>query len=104
MEQIGFRMQLNAGQAAEYRRRHDEIWPDLVTLLKNAGVSDYSIFLHEDTQSLFAVLRRTSDHSMDSLPLEPIMQRWWAHMADIMASNDNNEPVVEPLERVFHLA
>ena len=104
MEQIGFRMQLNAGQAAEYRRRHDEIWPELAALLKQAGISDYSIFLHEESLSLFAVLRRTPDHTMDNLPLEPVMQRWWEHMADIMASNDNNEPVVEPLERVFYLA
>lgn len=104
MEQIGFRMQLNFGQADEYRRRHDEIWPELVSLLKQAGISDYSIFLHEETLSLFAVLRRTSDHTMDTLPLEPIMQRWWEYMADIMASKENNEPVVEPLERVFYLA
>ena len=104
MEQFGFRMQINAGQAEEYRRRHDEIWPELVALLKDAGISDYSIFLHEDTLSLFAVLRRTSDHKMDMLPLEPVMQRWWEYMADIMASNEKNEPLVEPLERVFHLA
>lgn len=104
MEQIGFRMQLNEGQALEYRRRHDEIWPELVSLLKTAGVSDYSIFLHEDTNSLFAVLRRSADHTMDALPLEPVMQRWWAHMVDIMTTSDNNEPVVEPLERVFYLA
>ena len=104
MEQIGFRMQLNTGQADEYRRRHDEIWPELVSLLKQAGVSDYSIYFHEDTNSLFAVLRRTADHSMDDLPLEPVMQKWWAHMADIMASDENNEPVVEPLERVFYMA
>ena len=95
---------MNEGQAQEYRRRHDEIWPELVALLKEAGVSDYSIFLHENTCSLFAVLRRPKDHTMDSLPLEPVMQRWWAHMADIMASNDSNEPIVEPLEGVFHLA
>ena len=104
MEQIGFRMQLNRGQAVEYKRRHDEIWPELVTLLKNAGVSDYSIFLHEETSSLFAVLRRSDDHTMDSLPLDPVMKKWWAHMSDIMASNMDNEPVVEPLERVFYLA
>ena len=104
MEQIGFRMQLNEGQVQEYKQRHDDIWPDLVSLLREAGISDYSIFLHEDTNSLFAVLRRTNDHTMDSLPLEPVMQRWWAHMADIMATGENNEPVVEPLERLFHMA
>ena len=104
MEQIGFRMQLNSGQVQEYRRRHDEIWPELVDLLKRAGISDYSIYVHDETNSLFAVLRRTDDHTMDTLPLEPVMQKWWAYMADIMASGDNNEPVVEPLDRVFHLA
>lgn len=104
MEQVAFRMQLNKGQLQEYRRRHDEIWPELVSLLKQAGVSDYSIFVHEETNSLFAVLRRSSSHTMDSLSLEPVMQKWWAYMADIMAAGANNEPVVEPLERVFYLA
>ena len=104
MEQIGFRMQLNVGQLLEYRRRHDEIWPELVTLLKTAGISDYSIFVHEETNNLFAVLRRTKDHTMDSLPLEPVMQRWWEYMSDIMASGETNEPIAEPMERVFHLA
>ena len=104
MEQIAFRMQINEAQSREYQQRHDDICPELVELLKQAGVSDYSIFLHEETNSLFAVLRRTADHTMDTLPLEPIMQRWWAHMADIMKTNDNNEPVVEPLERVFYMA
>ena len=97
-------MQLNEGQAQEYRRRHDEIWPELVGLLKSAGISDYSIFFHEESNSLFAVLLRTTDHTMNNLPLDPIMQRWWAYMADIMATDDNNEPLVEPLERVFYLA
>ena len=103
MEQIAFRMQLNNGQIDEYRRRHDEIWPELVVLLKAAGISDYSIFVHEGTNSLFATLYRTAGHTMDSLPLEPVMQRWWAHMSDIMASGADNSPVVESLERVFHL-
>lgn len=103
MEKIGFKMQLNADQAVEYRRRHDEIWPELVTLLKQAGISDYSIFLHEESNILFGVLKRTPDHTMDSLPLEPVMQRWWAHMQDIMATNEANEPVVEPMQLVFHM-
>lgn len=103
MEQIAFRMILMPGQAAEYRKRHDEIWPELVSLLKEAGVSDYSIYLHDDTQSLFATLRRTPGHTMNELPLQPIMQKWWAHMADIMVTDENNEPVTESLERVFYL-
>lgn len=103
MEQISFRMELNDGQLPEYKQRHDDIWPELVSMLKKAGVSDYSIFLHEPSNSLFAVLRRTADNTMEQLPLEPLMQKWWAHMADIMKTHDNNEPVVETLTPVFHM-
>ena len=103
MEKYAFKMHLNKGQLQEYQRRHEEIWPDLVELLKLAGISDYSIFLDEDTHTLFAVLRRTPDHTMDELPLQPIMQKWWRHMADLMRTNNDNSPVAEPLTPVFHL-
>jgi L-rhamnose mutarotase len=103
VEQIAFRMRLNPGQAAEYERRHDAIWPELAALLEEAGISDYSIFLDEADGSLFAVLRRADDHGMDGLPEREVMRRWWAHMADLMATNPDRSPVVVPLRRVFHL-
>lgn len=102
-EKIAFRMFLNPGCVAEYKKRHDEIWPELVDLLKTAGVSDYSIFLDEEHHVLFAVLRRTQGHTMDALPSHPVMQRWWAHMADIMRANPDGSPVVEALPCLFHL-
>lgn len=102
-ERIAFRMNLNPGQAAEYERRHDEIFPDLVTVLKVAGVSDYSICLDPETHHLFAILTRTDDHTMDRLPEEEIVKRWWAHMADIMETHPDNQPVQVPLSRVFEL-
>lgn len=103
MEQIAFRMQLKPGQAAEYERRHDAIWPELVSLLKETGISDYSIFLDESDGSLFAVLQRPERHRMDQLPAHEAMRRWWAHMADIMATNPDGSPVSVALRRVFHL-
>ncbi len=103
MEKYAFRMQLNPGMEAEYRRRHDAIWPELVVLLKDAGVSDYSIHLDRETNALFGVLWRRNDHGMAALPSHPVMQRWWAHMADIMATKPDNEPVAVPLETVFHM-
>lgn len=73
---IAFRMQLNPGQAAAYKARHDAIWPELTALLRASGIGDYSIFLHEPTQSLFAVMRRAPDHRADHLPEEAVMRRW----------------------------
>lgn len=103
MEKHAFKMQLNPGTAAEYKKRHDEIWPELVVLLHDAGVSDYSIHLDEETNILFGVLWRTDDHKMDALPATEIMQRWWAHMADVMETQPDNEPVVKPLTPMFHM-
>ena len=102
-ETIAFKMRLKPGQEAEYRRRHDAIFPELVDLLHAAGISDYSIHFDPETNILFAVLRRRRDHGMADLPAHPVMRRWWAHMADIMDVHPSTEPVVTPLETVFHL-
>lgn len=103
MEKYAFKMRLNPGCEAEYRKRHDEIWPELVLLLKEAGVSEYSIHLDRETGLLFGVLWRSEDHGMDTLPGTEIMQEWWAHMADIMETNPDNSPVVTDLACVFHM-
>jgi L-rhamnose mutarotase len=102
-EKYAFRMKLKPGMKAEYVRRHAEIWPKLVSLLREAGVSDYSIHLDEETSVLFAVMWRRSGHRMDDLPEHPVMRKWWAHMADIMETKPDNEPVAVPLETVFHM-
>lgn len=102
-ERYAFQMQLHPGMEDTYRRRHDEIWPELLDLLHDAGISAYEIWLHPETHMLFGVLTRTADHGMDDLPTHPVMQRWWAHMADIMDTTDDNAPVAVPLTRVFHM-
>lgn len=102
-ERIAFRMNLFPGQAAEYEKRHDEIFPELVTALKAAGISDYTIWLDPEDHHLFGILTRTDDHTMDKLPDTEIMKRWWAHMRDIMETHPDNVPVQIPLKRVFYL-
>jgi L-rhamnose mutarotase len=102
-EKIAFRMFLRPGCAAEYQARHDALWPELAALLRSAGISDYSIFVDPTCHELFAVLRRRPDHTMDALPREQLMQRWWAYMADLMRTHADSSPVTEPLSCMFHL-
>lgn len=104
MEKYAFTMKLLPGKAAEYKRRHDTIWPELLALLHEAGISDYSIYLDEETNILFGVLWRKDGHGMADLPSHPVMQRWWAHMADVMETRAGNEPVAVPLETMFQMA
>lgn len=96
-------MQLKPGFETEYRRRHDEIWPELVALLHEKGISDYSIFLDEPSGALFGVLCSADPMKMDELPVQPIMKKWWAYMKDIMDANPDDSPVSIPLTEVFHL-
>jgi L-rhamnose mutarotase len=103
MKKLGFKMTLFAGKEEEYKKRHDEIWPELVELLKNTGIEDYSIFLDEETLSLFGVMKVSDELKMDDLPKQEVMKRWWAYMGDIMASNPDNSPVSIPLKEVFYL-
>jgi L-rhamnose mutarotase len=102
-ETVAFRMTLDPGQAEAYRRRHDEIWPELTQALITAGVIDYRIWLDPQSHHLFAVLRRRVDHTLDRLPDTEVMQRWWAMMADIMQTHPDNVPVQVDLMPVFHL-
>ncbi len=103
MDKIAFTMKLLPGYEEEYKRRHAALWPELAALLKSHGVSDYSIFLEEDTGTLFAVQRQSGSQSSQDLGSNPVVQRWWAYMADIMETNPDNSPVSRPLTQVFHL-
>lgn len=102
-EKYAFTMMLNPGMEAEYKRRHAEIWPELVALLYDAGIRDYSIHLDPSTNTLFGLLTRPKDHGMEELAGHPVMRKWWAYMADIMVTNPDSSPVQTPLATMFHL-
>ena len=103
MKQVSFKMKLKPGCEAEYKKRHDQIWPELSALLSKAGVSDYSIFLDEESLTLFAVQKLAEGHTADDLPKHPLVRKWWDFMADIMETHPDNEPVCQPLTEVFHM-
>ena len=103
MRRFGFKMKLKPGCKEEYRKRHNEIWPELVELIRSTGVSDYSIFLDETTNILFAVQKQGGDASSQDLGNNPVVKKWWAYMADIMETNPDNSPVTIPLDEVFYL-
>lgn len=99
-----FVMQLNPGATAEYKRRHDHIWPELSALLQSHGVHNYSIFLHPQTHQLFAYAEIESEARWNAIAQSPICQKWWRHMADIMATNPDSSPQSIGLAEMFHMA
>lgn len=98
-----FKMYLFPGKTEEYQRRHDEIWSELSILLKEIGIFNYSIFLDEATNTLFGVMDVEDITKLNELPQNPIMQRWWTYMSDIMQTNTDHSPIAIDLKEVFHL-
>ncbi len=103
MRKTAFKMKLKKGCREEYIRRHDAIWPELKELLSSNGISDYTIFLDNETDILFAVQQQSEGSSSQELGKEEVVRRWWDHMSDIMETNPDNSPVSSPLEKVFHM-
>ena len=103
MERVAFKMKLFKGYKAEYKKRHDNLWNDLKQLLKQTGVADYSIFLDEETNFLFAYLTIDDAKNLDTLSQEPVMKKWWAYMKDVMETNEDGSPVVVELKEIFYL-
>lgn len=103
MKRFAFKMKLKPGCRDEYKKRHDAIWPELAELIKSTGVSDYSIFLDEETNILFAVQKQSGQQSSQDLGSNPVVKKWWTYMADIMETNPDNSPVTIPLIELFHL-
>ena len=103
MQRVAFKMYLKPGQKNEYIRRHNDIWPELSKLLNESGINEYSIFLDEETNTLFAFQNLLGENSSQDMGNQEIVQKWWNYMADIMETNDDKSPVTVPLEEVFYM-
>lgn len=103
MKREAFKMYLKSGCEAEYEKRHNEIWPELKKLLKDSGIYDYSIFWDKETNVLFAVQKTSGEGGSQDLGENPIVQKWWKYMADIMETNPDNSPVSIPLPELFYM-
>lgn len=103
MYRNAFKMKLKPGFETEYKKRHAEIWPELSVLLSESGVHEYTIFLDEESLTLFAFQKLEDNFDPQLLPSHPVVKKWWGYMADIMETNADNSPVEHPLKEMFHL-
>ena len=103
MSRTAFKMYLKEGMKEEYKRRHDEIWPELKKLLFDSGIQEYSIFFDEESNALFGFQNVSGDKSSQELGDNPVVQKWWNYMSDIMEVNPDNSPVSIAMEELFYM-
>ncbi len=97
-------MRVYKDQCKEYKKRHDQLWPEMEEMLKMHGVSEYSIFLLEETGQLFAYLRVEDEEVYARVSSTEICRKWWAYMEPLMETNEDKSPVSIDLKEVFYLA
>lgn len=102
-KRVAFRMKVYPGKIGEYQQRHEQLWPELHTLLKESGISEYSIFYDEETNYLFAFQKQSGEQGSQDLGQTEIVQEWWKYMADIMETNPDHSPVSVSLKEVFYM-
>jgi len=98
-----FLMKLFDNCYEEYKKRHDEIWPEMVKMLKEHGACNYSIHFDPNTNSLFAYLEIEDESQWRKSSETLVCQKWWVFMKEVMETHSDNSPVTVNLQEVFFL-
>lgn len=103
MVRKAFKMKLYEGMKEEYARRHNALWQEMKDMIHEYGGSNYSIYLDEETNTLFGYIELENEELWAKSADTAICRKWWDFMADIMETNPDNSPVSIDLTDVFHL-
>ena len=104
MDRYAWKAILKPGMKAEYKRRHDEIWPEMVELLKNAGIKNYTIWNVGNELFGYYECEKGLDYAAKVQAESPIVDKWNEYMKDVMDMPLDPDTGVQPkLERMFFL-
>ena len=84
MEKYAWMAKIKDGMKDEYVRRHDEIWPELVALLKEAGICSYTIWTDGTTLFGYYECEKGIDFAAKTQANSPIVDKWNEYMKDVM--------------------
>lgn len=102
MERVCFLLQVRADRLDEYRRRHREVWPEMLDALRAAGWRNYSLFLRDDGLLVGYVETEDFEAAQRAMAATEVNERWQGEMAEFFG--DRADESFQRLEQVFHLA
>jgi L-rhamnose mutarotase len=105
MQRVGFVLKVKADRLDEYKKRHEQVWPEMLDALRETGWQNYSLFLREDGL-LFGYLETPDfQKALDGMARKEVNARWQAEMSPFFEALEGRRPDegMLPLEEVFHL-
>ena len=104
MERYAWKAILKEGKKEEYVRRHDEIWPELVQVLKAAGICNYTIWMDGNTLFGYYECEKGVEYAAQVQAQSEIVDRWNEYMKDVMVMEMDPVTGAQPLlKKVFEL-
>ena len=104
MERYAWRAVLKPVMKEEYKKRHDEIWPELVEVLKQAGIENYSIFIAGDELFGYYECKYGVEYAGRVQAESPVVARWNEYMKAVMDMPVDERTGAQPLlEQAFYL-
>lgn len=103
MERTCFTFTIKAGTEAEYRRRHDEIWPEMVTALKASGIHNYTLFLRGLEVIAYAECEPDAATAFATMAATDVDRRWSAWFEEIIDRRFADDGSAMTVAEVWHL-
>ncbi|MBQ3864677.1 MAG: L-rhamnose mutarotase [Clostridia bacterium] len=99
MERYAWKGRIKPGMAEEYKRRHDEIWPEMKQLLKEAGISNYTIWSNGTDVFGYYECEKGIAFAQKVQAESPVVARWNVYMDDVLELDMDPETGAQPLLR-----
>ncbi|HOX39783.1 MAG TPA: L-rhamnose mutarotase [Candidatus Brocadiia bacterium] len=105
MQRIAFLLKVKADRLEEYKRRHKEVWPEMLQALRDTGWHNYSLFLREDGLLIGYCETPNFKKAVSGMQKKKINALWQAEMKEFFEELDAGaaDTSMKPLEEVFHL-
>ncbi len=105
MQRVAFTLKVKPDRIEEYKRRHREVWPEMLQALRETGWHNYSIFMHSDGTLFFYVETPDFKAALEGMARREVNARWQAEMAPFFEnlSGQHADQSFIMLEEVFHL-
>ena len=102
---VCFTLQVRPEKLEEYKKRHAQVWPEMLDALRQTGWHNYSIFMREDGTMVGYLETEDFESAREAMKSRPVNARWQAEMAHFFSSLDSElaDDKMYPLEEVFHL-
>ena len=104
MERMAWKGRIKPGCKEEYIKRHDEIWPEMTAVLKEAGICNYTIFANGDELFGYYECEKGIAYAESTQANSPVVDRWNEYMKDILELEMDPETGAQPkLTQVFRM-